>query len=371
MLVLAASVSAVGLSPSDQNIEYKPGESVTVGIDVVNINFEPMAVTLFPDGAIKDNVEIDPKNIVVPARSNYHVNVKINFPKEPLTPGWHPVYVGATEGASQLTNTGTGFGTVVTVKAAIYFFIPYPGKYAEISLFEVPDTNLGDDLNIEMKIRNVGLDLIGLIEGNIELSLDNEIAKSISVIVRNLPSQEDFEFRTKVNTTDFQPGDYFARAVLRYDGIAFGAEKPFKIGTFFVKLLNYSNTFEKDKISRFELEIENRWGKEVKGVSAQVFVLDANGEVVTSFKTPSLDLKPWAQDTLWTFFDTTGLNKGEYRILIRLSYENESYEETGKIYIFERLKIDMTKLLIGIIIFIILIDLLWFILGRRKKEDED
>ena len=366
VLLLAPSVSSIGLSPSKMFVEYSQSREEIFSVYVMNNGDTAIDAHLYADGRYEDLIELPFEIIRLGIGEVREVKIKISFYKEVIEPGEQHVKIGVIAEPIGLGVSQTGIVPKTAVEMKVKFDVPYPGKYVSL-LLAIPDINAGEDLPVSLKLRNLGKETINNVKGEIFLEEDENLAGKIEFGMRNILPKTDAEYGTVVNTTGFKPGNYKGIAIVDYDGLKAASEVDFRIGSLFVNLTNHSKYFEKDSITPFDLHIQNRWNGKIDNVNADI-IISREGNQVVSMKTPSINLNPWEASILRTYWDTHGLEKGEYDALVKINHLGSSSDYSLKVYIYEKIKIDITYILIGIIILIILVDILW--LWRRRKSEE-
>ena len=199
-------------------------------------------------------------------------------------------------------------------------------------------------------------------------------------VVEKLLTQEK---KIKANTLEYlealfdaskhSAGTHKAIAHVTYADKSKDLEAGFKIGTLHIKINNYTGTFFKDKIGKFNIEIESRWNTKIDNIFAEVNVFN-NTKEVSSFKTVSVSLEPWEKKMISTLWDIQGLGEGTYDLDITLFYEGQTTKITEKIEIIvpkEEISIfkkyfTMTNLLIVAVLLLIIINIIILVKKRKK-----
>jgi hypothetical protein len=137
-----------------------------------------------------------------------------------------------------------------------------------------------------------------------------------------------------------------------------------------IKIINYTRTFFKDKINKFNIEIKSLWNSKIDDIFAEVEVL-SNAKEVSSFRTVSVSLEPWEKKTISTFWDMQGLDEGTYDVEINLFYQGQTTELKDAIEIVTKKEelagfLTVTNLLIAAVLLLIIINII--ILVRKSKK---
>ena len=320
ILLLVQTVIAIRISPDAIRIEFEPNfeKSYTFRTETA----ENVGVGI--EGNLAEYVTIEENNI---AKDGTFV-IKVKLPEEIDPPGKHIVFIGVTEG-------GKGGGTVAgiaSIRTALDIRVPYPGIYAEIS-FNVRDLNINETANFIVSINNLGKENIDNAKAVIDiLDSDEKIVEKLFTEEKVIRNRSKDTLQALFNASKHTSGRHKAVAHVTYDDQSKDLEADFRIGTLNIKIINYTRTFIKDKIAKFEIEIESAWNTKIDNIFAEVKVFN-NTKEVSSFKTVSVSLEPWDQKILSTFWDTQGLGEGTYDAEITLFYEGQKTKLDGKIEI--------------------------------------
>jgi hypothetical protein len=351
-------VNAIRISPATIKIDFQPNyeETFTFYTDPAE------NIGIYIEGSLAEYVTVEEDNI---AKDGTFV-IKVKLPAEIETPGRNRVLVGLIE-------KGKGSGTVAgiaSIRTPIDIKVPYPGIYAEID-FNVHDLNINETGNFAVTINNLGKDDINNAKAEIGIFDSNE------VLVENLLTQEK---KIKTNTQEnlevlFDAskhivGTYKAVAHVTYADKAKDLEDGFKIGTLNIKIINYTRTFFKDKINKFNIEIKSLWNSKIDDIFAEVKVFN-NTKEISSFRTVSVSLEPWEKDTISTFWDMQGLDEGTYDVEITLFYQGQTTKLENVIGIVTKKEglagfLTVTNLLIAAVLLLIIINII--ILVRKSKK---
>lgn len=358
------NVLAIGLSPNVVNVDYSPGERKEFSIYIINNYGGDIDAHLYKDGIYKDLIELPKEVIRIKGGDVHEIKIKVRFPDEGIEPGDQHATIGVIEELVDMKNKAvSGVIAKAGVEVKVKFRVSFPGKYARIVL-QVPNVNVGDKLPVGLKLENLGSETINHAFGSVELLQDGKAAENIEFKLSNILPGRDSEYKTRVGTVFFKPGDYKAKAVVFYDSIKAEAETDFRIGRLYINLTNYSRDFQKGKVSPFDIHIENLWNNNIDDVYADIIISDEWGQV-QYLKTPVISTKSWEKSILRTYWDTTYVERGEYNADVSIKYMNQSTDRNVKIYVYDRLTLNLTNILIVLIILIIIIDIIW--IARRKR----
>ena len=348
-------IASSGVSPGGYEIDFEPGLSKTFEFWFSFDDY--VKAETYVDGALAEYVTLDKEFI----EGRGSVVATLNLPAEIKTPGENLIRIGA----HQLAGDDGGIEIVYDMGGVIKVNVPYPGKYLELEVI-ASDYNYGDLMNISLKAYNrgkVSLDVSPMIQ----IFKDDQKVKTLNNTPKKTiaPFKDDMFYFTW-NTSDYLPGEYIATALADY-GVEDLArdDDPFRLGELKVTIVNHSRIFQRDKIDRFDIEVESFWNSPISELYAVVFILDQ--EFVT-FRTPSIPLSPWKKDMLKGFLDTTTVEEGTFLANITLYYEGKTTSQIVTLKLNEQK--DYTPYIIGIVLLIILGVMAWRVklFVRRVKE---
>ena len=357
-------VNAIRISPDSIRIEFEPNfeKSYTFHTEMA----ENVGIAI--EGDLAKYVSVEKDNI---AKDGSFV-IKVKLPAEIETPGKNLVYVGVTEGGKG----GAMVSGIASIRTPIDIRVPYPGIYAEIG-FNAHDLNINETANFAVRIHNLGKLSITNAKAVIDIFDVNErlVEKLFSeekvVLPKALESLEAF-FDASKHTA----GAYKAIAHVTYADRLKDLESTFKIGALNIQITNYTKTFFKDKIAKFDIEIESKWNNNINNVYAEI-IISNDSKQVSSFKTISVDLEPWESEVISTFWDAAGLAEGVYDVTIMLVYEDKKTEVSGKIEIREEKErkpisayLTGTNLLIALVLLLAIINIV-LLIGKKKLQPEE
>ena len=150
----------------------------------------------------------------------------------------HTIGISATEKVDKEKSKGTTIGTSVAITAIIRIFVPYPGRYLEISL-RTNDVNIGELVNLELSINSEGKENITANPQIEILSIDNKTIEILYLGETFIQSQRRLELSKTLNTSNYNPGKYIAIASVDYGKVAISMTN-FRIGYLFINITDYT-----------------------------------------------------------------------------------------------------------------------------------
>ncbi|MFH0798004.1 MAG: hypothetical protein V1906_01185 [Candidatus Woesearchaeota archaeon] len=278
---------------------------------------------------------------------------------------------------TDMISAQTGVGSVITIN------VPYPGKYAEITL-EAPNANKGEPVLFKVSVNNLGNEVLNDIKADIQIE-DVEEGKLVGVVQTNTKSIVPFksgELYAIWNTKDFESARYKAKATVEYGGENPAiAEAQFMIGKMFIEFKDATRNGTSNKINPFEIKIESWWGEKLDNVYADVTMYNASGVNAGTFRTVSTEINSWETKVINGFWNAEQWGPGKYTADIKIKYEGQETpiswdfellsppeEKTQFDLVIEKAKANSVSILAIIILIIVIIDIIWIIMNRRRKK---
>lgn len=356
------SVYALGIGPAKTELDFQPNYEFSVDYMVVGIPPE-QKLEVYAKGDLVEYVEFDKTNLT--GEENFKASVKL--PPDIEKPGPNKLYIGVRE----IKEGRGGIGARVAVEALIVVYVPYPGKYAEIS-FSVNNVNVGEPINFVVEVNNLGKEDI-TVKTDIEVYSAKNLIETLNLGSKFIKTQTKEIFTKQLNSSGYKAGKYKAIAIVDY-GKIIKEEKEFKIGTLFVNITNWTSEVRKGKINKFDIWIESFWNSGIDNIYANVNIT-SNGESFDFFKTPSVSLKPWQKMMLQGYFNTEELDVGNYKANIILFYDGKTTKKTVDIKVISSIKIIILYIIVVLVIVVAAIALYFFwkkygkeIIRKREKS---
>ncbi len=121
------------------------------------------------------------------------------------------------------------------------------------------------------------------------------------------------------------PGKYYARGVLYYDGEQRFFEEVFELGEKNVEVSSLEvESYNFGGVSKLIFRLRNTWNQRISSTHAEFEVLDSNNNVVRDFRSITTSLEPYASEEMEVFWDTSGLEPGNYDLKINLFFDGDS-----------------------------------------------
>jgi hypothetical protein len=266
---------------------------------------------------------------------------------------------------------GGGVGSLVAVTLQFTMIVPPHGKSITVE-FDAPNVNQDESVPFTINVNSKGLEDVNFLQGKINVyDVNNNSVGSIETVETSLKALTFTKLTASFDTKGLPPANYWAEAIITYDGEREIIQDTFKIGDLDLILRNYSKELEQG-YDEFLVILENNWGNKIKGIYGKLFI---SGQEV--LHTPTISLNPWETKEL-KGIAKTDLDLGEYNASLKLFFQGEEREEkfiikivesTGKITE-KKLKqgvSDMVIIAIALSISLVAAALIVWMSLRRKK----
>ncbi len=355
-LILTNLASAsLGMYPAKKEFYFTPNEQIKVTYHVYSDKANNN-IAISAEGDLTQYVTFDKQSLI----GGGDVTATVNLPASIDKPGKNQLYIVAAEQPVE----GTFIGTSIRLRALINVYIPYPGKYIEANL-DTPNANLGEKVPVELKVASRGTETITVSPQIYFYDSSGINVKTMSFSPALLSTNEEKYFRQYLDSSDLNPDDYLAKAIIDYgaaDNMVLN--QTFRIGNLRVDVVNFTQNLSAGEINKFVVRVKSNWNGKIEEVYADVKLLLNESEGI-SFRTPSIDLNPWEEKDIIGYFDTTGLKSKDYLTEIKLSYLGQTTHTSGIVWIMEKGINEITVIIIAVIVAIISI---YYISKRLQKS---
>lgn len=357
LFCMSFTTAALGISPAKKNIDFSPGAEYTFTYNVYS-DTPDRKIEVYAEGDLAEYVSFSRTDL----SGGGDVVVTLRLPDSIDTPGPHTLLIGAKE----LPTEQEFIGVAINIRAVIYVFVPYPGKYAEVEL-SVPDGNTGDKIPVQVYVINRGKEDITAETSVAFKTLDGQTVETMTFLPLSIPVGHEDYFRKYLDTTNIKAANYIAEATVNYNGDQRVVNQTFRVGSLFVNITNMTTRLQQRGIQKFFVGIESRWNNDLPEVYADVNVSNEAGSTV--FRTPSLDLPKWSRKELTGYLDTDVL-EGKYLTAVTLHYAGQTTLAHGELYVYKYSPLLVASVIIGIIVIVLMIiaGIVWFIRRSKKKK---
>ncbi|MEK6858340.1 MAG: hypothetical protein AABX53_00305 [Nanoarchaeota archaeon] len=347
-VVLVAPLVVAGLTPARYEVNYEPGLKAAFPFTFLSSN--PEARFSFSlQGDFAQYAQLSDST----SSSTGTVIVYVTLPDEADVPGIHRVFVTGAETSSLL-----GLGISGEPRGVILIYVPYPGRYLEVSL-ATSSVNKGEVVPFDISVINRGKETTSF-DVYLDIYRGEAFVERLGVAQSLLGSTDSAVFHAEIDSTLYSPGSYRVVAHAVYGEADAIDEKAFRIGTLEVHILNYTRFFERDSINKINLDIESAWNAPIENVFANVTVLGSD----ISFLTPTVVLSPFGRATLEGYFDTSSIVNDTFEARVMLFYEGLSSEQAVSLAFVKKINVAVVALVIAIVVVALLAA--WFFVRRKR-----
>jgi hypothetical protein len=385
-ILFIQNISAIGITPARTNINFEPGLVKEVNFSIINSENKEMSVVFSVKGELAQYITLS-QEFADFSSSEKEKSFKytLELPQDFENPGKYEAEIVALEVSKDVKESGTFVGAALAVITQVYVHVPYPDEYIETE-FKIVSSEQGSNTLFLIPITNRGKVDVSEIQAIIDIySPSGEKIASVESLKESLKKLE----RKELSATWFanvSSGKYTANLTLMYNGKQKSFLKDFEVGEILLEIKEVVvRDFQLGEIAKFELLIQNKWSHEVKDTYVRIIVYNPNGSTLVEFKTPNQDFEPLEEIKLPAYWDTVGVNEGIYDGKLILNYgENKKAERdiqlkvtdydleviglTGKVVVRGGGKLNLTNILIAIVILLILSNVIWFVVLKKKKK---
>lgn len=344
-LVISGVSAMAGVRPSSYTVDFQPNLKNTFTFQF--LSDDSSTFDTYVEGDLAQYVTISTSHLPPGAGT---VEAKLNLPSRIDVPGVHKIFIGAKE----VLPAEQGVGLAANTRGVIFVNVPYPGRYAEISL-SVDDANVGEDTKLVLAVTSKGEEPIDT-DSRIDIySNDSGFIETIPLGHNEIQPEESISLEHTLATKSYKPGDYRAVAHVLYNGNDATQEVGFRLGELSIEIANYTSIVRKNIINRFLITAKSHWNNNIDNVYADVHVLDQNIE----FKTPSVSIARWDQADLEGFLDTTTLsNSSSFVVQMDVHYNDKVTTKKARIRFVGEKDYTIYFVLAGVLVAIIVLVLI-------------
>jgi hypothetical protein len=331
-ILLINYTSGLGISPARTNFDFESNSNLEGEFKLLNEDGNPIKITLYTEDLIGGAIlNVIPSEVLF-SNGQEEVSIKYNMilPENIPLPGEHDMKIIAREISSGSDVEGTFVGASVAVVHQVRVNVPYPGKYASAELL-VTETGKMNQVDFIVALNNLGknkiVDAKGII--NVYSSINDQKIATIESRLFDVDIGEREEIPVSWNE-GVEIGKYYAELSVLYGGETVMAKREFTVGKSLVDIISiYVREFSLGEIAKFNILVENEWPESIHDVYTN-FVFSQMGKEVDSFKSATEDIPESSKKELTAYWDTEGIEEGEYDAKITLYYGEDRIEKNVK-----------------------------------------
>jgi len=212
-------ISALSVSPAKIELNFQPNYENTFKYSVGGIDSEKN-LDISVEGELAKYVTLDKTNFKGPGE--FRVNLAL--PKEIETPGRNRILIVVSEKFDE--ELKGMIGTSIILKVAIDIFVPYPGRYLEITNFKANDVNRGENVIFEIDLKNKGKENLTAIP-KIKVKSHDKDVELLLMEPRDICKDQGISLEKILNTSNYGAGKYNASVIVDY-GVLISKETSFR-----------------------------------------------------------------------------------------------------------------------------------------------
>ncbi|MDP3881250.1 MAG: hypothetical protein Q8Q31_00010 [Nanoarchaeota archaeon] len=375
-------VLALGVTPGRTTLDFSPGLKKNVDVTVINSQKSNVDLGISVQGELSSSIKLKQNSLNMKSNEEEKkISFEINLPDQ-LEPGLHTAEIVIRQKSARTSSGQANINTELAVVTQVSVYVPYPGKYIDAQLsitgdekrkkFVIPIVNRGKE-TIQKASAVISIyDSQGKFVRNIEtnsISIDPSAKAEIAADwVVNVPQ-----------------GRYNAKAVIDYDGQDYIVEKEFDVGEFVLDLMQvFVKDFRLGDIAKFNLVVRNKWNEPISRAYAEMRVFDEEFNEIADIKSATYDIPAGMKTEMVYYWDTKGVSAGLYNANIVLYYADKKTQQDLQLDV-RGDRIEVIGLgraitsdtggnnkglitILGVIIgFLIVLNLLWFFVLRKRK----
>jgi hypothetical protein len=385
-IFIIQNVLAIGITPARTSVDFEPGLHKEVNFSILNSEHKDMSVTFSVKGDLAQYITLskefaDFSSSEESKSFTYTVNLPASFDK----PGKYEAEIVALETSKNVKESGILVGAALAVITQFYVYVPYPDEYLETE-FKIISSEQASNVLFLIPITNRGKKDISQLDVVIDIyAPSGEKISSVNVSSESLKKLE----RKELSATWFanvSSGRYTANATISYNRNKISIEKEFDVGEVLLEIKEVVvKDFQLGEIAKFDILIQNKWSHSVNDTFINIIVYNEQGGILAEFKTPNQDFLPLQELRLPAYWDTAGVNEGIYDGKLVLNYGEKKKAErsiqlrvtdselevlglTGKVIVKGNGGLNLTNILIGLIVLLILSNIVWFVIIKRIRK---
>ncbi len=328
LILLSSNVSAFGLRPTLNRIDFSPGQTTEGQFVVLTTPEEVGQARLIADGELAKYITLPSEYIKLGQETS--IPYSITLP-EKLSPGQH---IGKILIEEDIEAPEGALTAKIQLAFTIYVNVAIPEKHIRATIdIKVEENALG----VTTKVKNIGSLGVANVAPQITISNPTGTIASVDMIAKPLEIAESADFTQQIPINNLKNGIYTATAAIAYDEGTLIITKEFSVGVPLASISRSDTTFKAGEINAFTFDVQSDWNSQLNGVTASVAV-SQDGERKASFASEKFDLAPRDNVGIKTHFDATKLTAGTYDAAITLTYPDGSAMNEFKIDLLDTTK---------------------------------
>jgi len=371
LIYLVSNVSAVGISPVKRIYDYKPGLEDTLEFQAISNSGVPGYVDITLEGDLAKYGEVINDSAFLQNGERHKFLVHFKLPDSGLEDlvGKQTLWIRVEERPPD--SASTTIAVTTAVRGVIVVNFPYPGKYLDISSFNIENVKEGENTAVKFGVVSRGSETTIF---TTSLSLYDPTGQTIyekNFDAKILEADQEYSGNALLDTKLFKPGAYSAKLFLKYEDEEKTAETTFLVGeknisidAFLPQILSYG------KINEVTISAKSLWNDAFSKVFAVIEIANK------SATTPTKGLQPFGSTNLVQFIDTSELDEGLYDADVTVYFDDNVKKKTFSVNISDLtvveeengFSISMTTILVTVIVLLVVAIIVIFLYEYLKKK---
>jgi len=380
LIIFAISyANALGITPGRTTLDFSSELNKKVDFTIINSEHKNMNIQVSVGGELGKYISLNEESLkMLSSEETRKASYEINLPQN-LSPGLHTAEIVVMQLPEGSEKGRASVGAALAVATQVYVHVPYPGKYVKAELKVMGTEN---KKRFVIPLESLGNKEITDVEAEIYIyDLEGKELERLKTNKASLKSAEVKEIFAEWDV-NISVGKYKAKAVLNYDGEELLLEKDFEIGEMVLDLQQiFVNDFKLGDIAKFNMIVKNKWNQQIENAYAEMRIYDDKMNEIDDLKSATYNIPAEMQTTINYYWDTENISKGLYNANIILYYSEKKTQQDLKLdvgsntinvvglgYVISsesKPNNSVVNLLFIIIGFLVLLNLLWFLVLRK------
>ena len=326
-LLIIPLVSSLGVTPGRTTINFEESLEREVKFTILNNEQRELKLAIYTRGELAEYIELPVQNVELnPGEESKELVYNIKLHAEMEEPGLHEAEIVIRE-ISPGEGKDITISTMEAVVTQLHVYAPYPGKYV-VAKLDIVGGKTDKIMRFFVPLVNFGKDDINMAKAEILImDMQEKVINKIETDQRAVPGEGRAELSASMDPSKLLPGLYRVIARVDYDGFTTTAENSFFIKDFLLIPLDISvRDFTLGDIARFNILVENIGNIDIKNAYSLILLDSKSGESAANLRSTPIDFKPFEKKEMVSYWETEGVNEGEYTGKLVLRYEEKSDE---------------------------------------------
>ncbi len=311
VIVLTNTVQALGISPAQTIMEYKPGTENRFSFRIINTDNVFVDLRAYKVKEISNYITLEKEEISLDQGDQYkEFFFSVNLPPD-FSPGEKVSRIVIEDRTPKVKIGENHVSVIVKLAHKVIVNIPQSSNYIVVDLNA---SDVGDSVSLEVLVKNEGTKDIGKLETTFHISDgENQIKEKIVGGV-SLNAKDDVRLKSTIEK-DFGDGEYKVSARVKYDENSAEFSKKIIVGEPKIEIMNFQSIFIRNKINQLPLRLKSNWNKPINDINIVAYALvgdKKSGETRSS----TFDIEDKELKDMNMYLDLRNITEGEYPLHI-------------------------------------------------------